>query len=165
MQCSAVQCSAVQCSAVQCSAVQYSAVQCSAVQFSAVPCSAVQCSAVQCTAVQCSAVQYSAVLCSTVQCSTVQCSAVQCSAVQYSEVPFVLPDFNAPSTVSTNFRALLKHSIHDNPSVYRQPSCRMQQTDRYDQVNSRFSQFCENAQYVPEHPLIVRSDFFLYIRI
>jgi hypothetical protein len=62
--------------------------------------------------------------------------------------PLFLTDCNASGIFSTDFRKTLKYQI-SRKSVQWEPSCPMRtedgRTDRHDEVNSRFSQFCDGA--------------------
>ena len=60
--------------------------------------------------------------------------------VKYS---LFLSDFNETCIFSADFGKMLKYQIYIK-SVQREPSCFMR-TDRHDEENNRFSQFCERA--------------------
>jgi len=62
--------------------------------------------------------------------------------------PLLLSDFYETSIFSIDFRKVLNIKFHENPSSgNRVPrGGREGRTDRYDEVNSRFSQFCQNTK-------------------
>jgi hypothetical protein len=66
----------------------------------------------------------------------------------YSALPSFLSDFSETWIFSTVCRKILNYQFSWK-SVWRQPGYSMRregQTDRHDEANSSFSQFCENAQ-------------------
>jgi hypothetical protein len=66
----------------------------------------------------------------------------------YITYSLFLSDFNETWIFLTGFRKILKNQISWK-SVQWKPSCSMRtdgQTDRHDEANSRFSQFCKRAQ-------------------
>ena len=63
-------------------------------------------------------------------------------------VPLLLSDFNETRILSTVFRKILSIKYRENPSSGSQVvPCGYTdgRTDRHDEANSRFSQFCERA--------------------
>jgi len=61
--------------------------------------------------------------------------------------PLLLSDFNETLIFSTEFRKMIKYQLSLN-SVHWEPSCSMrmgEQTDRYGEADSSFSQFCERS--------------------
>ena len=75
------------------------------------------------------------------------------------KVPFVLADFNEIRIFSTDFRIIFKYQI-SRKCVQWEPSCSCGRTDRHEEANNRFSQFCERASKWP----CTRLCFCLYVR-
>ena len=58
--------------------------------------------------------------------------------------PLFLSDFNRTSIFSKEFRNELEYQI-TSKSIQGEPSCSCGRTDRHDEANTRFSQFCERS--------------------